>query len=67
MVKAVNYKIPSGVKWLDYLPTNFVSYTNYNPAHQLMEMLSKINTEGSVDENYLVVNGKEAFVRYGAA
>lgn len=49
------------------MPENLVSYTNYNAAHQLKEMLEKINSELSTDDNYLVVDEKEAFVKYGAA
>lgn len=59
--------MPPEIKWQEYLPENLVSYTNYNAAHQLKEMLEKINSELSTDDNYLVVDEKEAFVKYGAA
>lgn len=67
VIKTISFRIPPDIKWLEHLPDTFVSFTNYNPAHQLKEMLSKINSEDSLDDNYLVVNGKEAFVKYGAA
>lgn len=66
-IKPIKEKIPSGIKWLDYLPQEFVSFTNYNPAHQLLEMLAIINKDTALDDNYLVVNEKEARVNFGAA